>query len=774
MKLFSRVNRLALAGVTLLTLLLLLWELNQAYPLALPDLQRSQARLVTDRHGEPLRAFADSDGVWRYPATLEQVSPAYLEALLGYEDRWFWWHPGVNPFALLRASWQNLQSGRVISGGSTLSMQVARLLHPHPRTLWGKLQQLARTLQLEWQLSKREILTLYLNLAPFGGTLQGVQAASYGYLDKPAALLTDAEAALLAVLPQAPSRLRPDRHPVLAQQARDKVLARLQTLGEWPAARVQAARLETVLARQPRTPQQAPLLSRRLIQQYPGQSLITTTLDSTLQRALAQRVRDYGRRLPEGSSAAVLLVDNRTAQVLAYVGSADFADPSRAGHVDMVQAVRSPGSTLKPFLYGMALDAGLIHSESLLSDTPRYGQTYQPGNFSRGFSGPVSAAQALRRSLNIPAVNLLARLGPYLFNARLANAGVKLRIPDGRASEALVLGGAGTSLEQLVTGYQALAGSGATKPLRYRLNEPTTTQPRYLLSPGAAVIVHRMLQLPVGRSSRLSRLQPAAMVWKTGTSYGYRDSWALGVSEQYTMGVWIGRPDGTPLPGFYGRNTAVPLLQQLIARLPDQTVPAMPDTVSPAMICWPQGTRQQTGLPCPQARRALLLNQTAPPTLSDGDYGLWRRWWRDASGKRVVPGCIGGDIQPMQTPRWPLAVQPWLTPVQQQAVALPAWNEQCVPSLRPVLLQPLQLTGLEPGTVLRRAPGTRALPVLQLSTLGGQGLRHWYLDGQRIAANRAGEILLWPLKRGGERQLLVIDQQGQLVRRRFRVTGEGL
>ncbi len=766
-----RLRRTAVVCCAILSLLAALWGLNKAFPLALPDQQQLFARLVTDSDGQPLRAFADARGVWRYPVTVEQVSPAYLEALLGYEDRWFWWHPGINPLALIRASVQNLRSGRVISGGSTLSMQVARILHPHRRTFAGKLQQLLRTLQLEWQLSKSEILTLYLNLAPFGGTVEGVQAASYSYLNKPASALTDAEAALLAVLPQAPSRLRPDRYPARAQRARDKVLNRLTTLQIWPAQRVAEARQEMVYGRAPSPPRDAPLLARQLVQHYPQQRLIQTTLDGNLQRQFASRVRDYSRSLPNASSAAALLIDNRDGAVLSYVGSADFQDASRFGHVDMVQAQRSPGSTLKPFLYGMALDAGLIHSASLLSDTPRFGLAYQPGNFSGGFSGPVRADQALRRSLNIPAVNLLEHLGVHQFSARLSNAGMALSIPGGKANAALILGGGGLSLAQLVAGYRALAGSGQVLPLRYRQSDILSDihkQARYLLSPGAASLVHQMLQPPPARGSRLSRLKPTAMVWKTGTSYGFRDSWAVGVSQQYSLGVWVGRPDGTPLPGFYGRNTAVPLLRQLSALLPTQSAPPLAASISRATICWPGGQRQQPGQSCAQPQQALLLSDTAPLTLISPDAPLGTRlqldYWINAQGERVVPGCSSGPLSRQRQWRWPLALEPWLPRAQRRAQLIPGWSSSCRTQQHNAATAPLRIVGLENGTRLRQAPGSHQPPMLQLNSEGGQGLRHWYLNGQRIASAKSGQLVLWPLRVPGKAEVLVIDEGGQLDR----------
>src|SRR3990167_7467506 len=467
----------------------LLWLADRIWPLPLP--QDDLARVVLAEDGTPLWRFADANGVWRYPVHTSEVSPYYLDALLTYEDRWFYQHPGVNPLALVRATWQNLSGARVVSGGSTLSMQVARLLDPHSRTLHGKLRQLWRTAQLEWHLSKDEILNLYLNRAPFGGTLQGVAAASWAYLGKSPSQLTRAEAALLAVLPQAPSRLRPDRHPERAQAGRDKVLKRLASFAVWPQSAIKDALEEPVLLAPRQEPSLAPLLARRLNTRA-SPPLIRTTLDAALQRRLEDLLLGWRARLPERTSAAILVVEQPSMAVRAYLGSVDIGDARRFGHVDMVSAVRSPGSTLKPFLYGMALDEGLIHSESLLQDVPRRYGDYRPGNFAAGFSGAVSASEALASSLTLPAVQLLEAYGPKRFAGELRSAGVPLLLPPlAEPNLALILGGAGSRLEELVSGYSAFARGGMAARLRFQPQDGL--HERRLLSPGAAWIVRRIL-----------------------------------------------------------------------------------------------------------------------------------------------------------------------------------------------------------------------------------------------------------------------------------------
>ncbi|MCY1339624.1 Penicillin-binding protein 1C [compost metagenome] len=757
--------------------LALLWAADRLFPLPLPG--DDLARVVLAEDGTPLWRFADGDGVWRYPVAADAVSPYYLQALLTYEDRWFYRHPGVNPLALARAAWQNLAGGRVLSGGSTLSMQVARLLDPHERSLAGKLKQLWRTAQLEWHLSKDEILALYLNRAPFGGTLQGVAAASWAYLGKPPDQLTRSEAALLAVLPQAPSRLRPDRHPERAQAARDKVLQRLAAFGVWPQAAVDEALEEPVLLAPRQEPRLAPLLARRL--NRPGSPpLIRTLIDAPLQRRLEDLLLGWRARLPEATSAGLLVVESESMAVRAYLGSVDLGDARRFGHVDMVQALRSPGSTLKPFLYGMALDAGLIHSESLLQDVPRHFGDYRPGNFSAGFSGAVSASEALATSLNLPAVQLLEAYGPKRFAGELRGAGLPLSLPPlAEPNLALILGGAGARLEDLVAGYGAFARGGKTA--RPRLQAQDALHERRLLSPGAAWIVRRILagQARPDRDPRAQLAQRPSLAWKTGTSYGFRDAWAIGVGPRYLIGVWLGRPDGTPVPGQFGLASAAPLLLQvhdlLVNRDAQRGIAQPPDPQPPevdvAAICWPLGQPMAKGDPnCRRLRFAWTLDGTTPPTLQAADqplgFGLQQTVWLNAEGLRVDSACLGAT--PRELAFWPVALEPWLPRRERRAARLPALDPAC-PARADPLPAPLSIVGVRAGDQLRR-PASSTEPLrLQLSALGGSGRHWWFLDGAPVGESVGQAGFAQILARRGRYQLSVLDASGQTARVEFQV-----
>ena len=756
---------IAASVIFLLVTPLLLWIADKIWPL--PDPEPQIATIVTAEDGTPLWRFADKEGIWRYHVTLSDVSPEYLQALIAYEDRWFYQHPGVNPIAILRAAWQDLSSGKIVSGGSTLSMQVARLIDPHSRTLGGKLKQLWRTLQLEWYYSKDEILEIYLNRAPFGGTLEGIGAASWAYLGKSPADLSAGEATLMAVLPQAPSRLRPDRYPERAQAARDKVLDRLAEYQIWPKEKVAEIKQEQVLLAPRQTPQLAPLLARRMYNEQKA-PVITTTIDINLQRQLEELAKQWKYQLADKTSLAILVVDHTDMSVKGYVGSADFNDNQRFGHVDMISAWRSPGSTLKPFIYGLALDEGLIHAESLLQDVPRRFEDYRPGNFDTGFNGAVSASEALSRSLNLPAVQLIEAYGAKKFAAKLRHNHLEMRFPYGSEPNlALILGGTATRMDQLVATFSALARHGKTAPLRFTPEQ--TINERMLMSPGAAWIIRRILagEARPRPDSAISAVVPLA--WKTGTSYGYRDAWSIGVNARYTIGVWVGRPDGTPVAGQFGFATAVPIMNQVHNLLTSYfyqnkqrpPVDPRPNSVSAAAICWPTGKAlPKEDSNCRVSRRSWILDNTIPPTLlnesQEGILGINEKVWIDKEGKRTGPNCPGAQLKDIAL--WPIALDAWLPEKERRAKRLPPISLTCPPIKEDMI--PLYISGIRKGDLLRPLPGETQLEIT-VSTQGGSGMQWWFLNGEQIGKTENGATFSYLLEKRGKYQLSVLDLSGQ-------------
>jgi len=529
------------------------------------DEARKVSTTIVDRNGKLLRAYAMADGRWRLPVDAKTVvDPGYLKLLLAYEDRRFWSHAGVDPLALGRAALQFGRSGHIVSGGSTITMQLARLMEPRrERSISAKLRQMVRAVQIERQLSKDEILDLYLALAPFGGNLEGIRAASIAYFGKEPKRLSLAEAALLVALPQSPERRRLDRYPGAAHAARDRVLARMVEDGVVSKDDAAQARAAAVPRLRKPMPILAPHSADAAMATLMDSPLIKLTLDSALQKTLEALARDRAVAQGPNISVAIIAVDNESGDVLARVGSSDYFDERRAGQVDMTRAVRSPGSTLKPFIYGLAFEDGFVHPESLIDDRPiRFG-SYAPENFDMTFQGTVPVRKALQLSLNVPAIALLDRVGSSRLSSRLKQAGGNLVLPKDEAPGlAMGLGGVGISLQDLAQLYAGLARLGAAKPLREIMLANDDREPLRLMDQAAAWQVGNvLLGTPPPENGVHNKI-----AFKTGTSYGYRDAWSVGFDGRVTIGVWVGRPDGAPVPGLVGRTAAAPILFDAFAR----------------------------------------------------------------------------------------------------------------------------------------------------------------------------------------------------------------
>lgn len=544
----------------------------------LPELDLAPARqhsaVVLDRNGRLLRAFTFADGRWRLPATVADVDPRFVDLLIAYEDRRFHDHAGIDPLAVARAAIQMAMSGRIVSGGSTLSMQVARLMEPRgERSFTAKLRQALRAVQLERRFSKAEILSFYLTLAPYGGNLEGVRAASLAYFGKEPRRLSTAEAALLVALPQSPEARRPDRFSEVARATRDRVLERAVARGLLDAPEADAARAMPVPAARKPFPALAPHLAQAERDARPDVGVHRLTIDVSLQASLEALAREAAARVGPQISAAIVAVDNATGEVRAHVGAADYGAAERAGWVDAARAVRSPGSALKPFIYAQAFEAGLAHPETILEDRPtRYG-LYAPENFDQTFQGTITARKALQLSLNVPAVALLAEVGPVQFLTRLRAAGVSVELPKeaGEPGLAIALGGLGIRLTDMAAAFAGLARGGSVPVLRYRLDEVQPPPRPALVGPVAAWYVADILRgAPAPHNALTGRI-----AYKTGTSYGYRDAVAVGFDRSATIAVWLGRPDGGAVPGLLARNTAAPLLFEAFARLGREPVPVV-------------------------------------------------------------------------------------------------------------------------------------------------------------------------------------------------------
>ncbi len=528
---------------------------------ALPPLVVDTSVEVRDRDGDLLRAFTVADGRWRLEPGA--VDPLFTDMLVAYEDKRFHDHSGVDARALIRAALQAAWNGHVVSGGSTLTMQVARLLEDSGTGRWqGKVRQLRLALALERHLSKAEILALYLRIAPYGGNLEGVRAAALAYFGKEPRHLTAAEAALLVAIPQSPEGRRPDRFPGAAAEARARVLDRMAGAGVLTDEKVAAAATEPVPAARRPFPERAALLAERLRRDDPLIRTHLTTIDGDLQAALERLATKAAIRAGEKLSIGIIVADHQTGEILASVGSAGWGDDRRRGFVDMTQALRSPGSTLKPFVYALAFDQGLAHPETLIDDKPVAFGTYEPQNFDRVFRGTLPVREALQQSLNIPVVSLTEALGPANLLAALRRAGARAEVPGGQPGLAVALGGLGISLQDLVQAYAGLARLG--RPLRLSVTPGGAADlPQRLFAPEAAWLVADVLsQLPPPPGAA-----PGRLAYKTGTSYGHRDALAIGFDGRHVAGVWMGRADGTPVPGAFGGELAAPVLFEVFGRL---------------------------------------------------------------------------------------------------------------------------------------------------------------------------------------------------------------
>ncbi|WP_341486424.1 penicillin-binding protein 1C [Pararhizobium sp. A13] len=537
---------------------------DRAYPPPL-DKARTVSAEVLDADGQLLRAFATPEGRWRLKTTAKDVDAQFVRMLIAYEDQRFWQHNGIDPWALMRAAWQFASHGRIVSGASTLSMQVARLIEPREgRSFAAKLRQLARAIQIERRLSKAEILDLYLTHAPYGGNLEGIRAASLAYFGKEPRRLTVSEAALLVALPQLPEKRRPDRQLKAAETARQRVLTRMAVsavIGEGEAERAAGVAIPN---RRLQLPAFAAHVAESALRKEPKVIQHQTTLRRPIQKALETVAKDAAAKLGPKVSIAMVMADARTGEIVGELGSADYFDASRSGWIDMTRVPRSPGSTLKPFIYGLAFEQGLVSQETIIEDRPADFFGYRPRNFDMTYQGDVSIRQALQLSLNVPAVRLLDAVGPSRMMMRFRRAEVRPILPPNEAPGlAIGLGGLGINLKDLVQLYTALANRG--KPMRLGdgiQDQPSQIEGEPLLDPVATWQIADILSgvlPPTGAGRR-------GIAYKTGTSYGYRDAWSVGFDGRYVLGVWVGRPDNGAVPGLTGYGTAAPILFEGFAK----------------------------------------------------------------------------------------------------------------------------------------------------------------------------------------------------------------
>ena len=745
----------------------------------------SFSTLVMDREGRPLKLLAAKDDRYRLFTRLDDIAPAAREATLLYEDRGFHRHVGVDPLALARAAWTTYVRRSRVVGGSTITMQLARLRFGlDTRTVFGKLVQCARAMQLERHYGKDEILEAYLNLAPYGGSIEGIGTASRVYFDKPASSLGLGEALALVVIPQNPT----DRFPVSAQGRAELLAARDRLLAAWQANTVDAdaetlarARLVPAFASPSRLPGHAPHFVRDHVPMV-GSPRVRTTLDLDLQGLVEAHMADHLelRRRDGIANAAAMLVETRGMEVLALVGSAGFFDASIAGQVNGARARRSPGSTLKPLLYGLALDEGLIHPMTLLEDAPRRYAAYTPENFDRGFMGPVFARDALVHSRNVPAVGLLADLGVERFRDWLHRAGVTRLRSATDYGLALALGGSEITMEELVRLYATLAGGGLWRDLVVVRGSPAGASQR-LLSQEASFLVLDMLR-DVARPGTTARYSNdrSVIAWKTGTSFGFRDAWSVGVVGHYVLAVWVGNLDGSANPALVGREAAAPLFFAIADSLPAMTGivrsrrhgeprslagngAARGLKLKRVKVCATTG--DLPGPHCPRTTESWFIPGVSPIKVSSVYRAI------DIDRRTGLRSCSGdADTERVVYEFWPSNLQ---AVFRRAGIAIrrpPPWSPGCG-------LDETSATGFAPRirspqrSLVYHAAGPGAVEgnVLFSAVVDGDVRRmFWFVDQRLVASTAPGENYLWT-PRTGRFTVRVVDDLGRADSETIRV-----
>jgi len=759
----KRLKKPVLIGISAAVLALIFARLLVG-PLPASALYPPPSPVVHDRSGKPLRFFLAPDDQWRFYATLKELSPALVQSELAYEDRWFYFHPGVNPFALSRAFVQNLRSGEIISGGSTLTMQVARMLERRPRTYRSKLIEIFRALQLEARYSKKQILAFYFNLAPYGGNIQGVAAASWLYFGKPPDRLGPAEIALLVALPQSPETRRPDLHPKAAKLARDRVLARLHSKGLISSEELRRAIDAPVPSGRKKLPMVAPHLSEMLLAKADENGHVLSTIDLELQAFCEKKLKAHIQKLKGRGikDAAVVLIENKTGAVRVLVGSPEFFDVPSQGQVNAAVAPRSPGSTLKPFLYGRGLDQGLVSPELLLADVPTNFGDYQPENYDDSFRGMVSMREALISSLNIPAVNLDARLKDQGSWSILREAKFKSISADKNYyGLSLVLGGCGVNLLELTNLYAALAGQGLWKPYRLLENSPKPAGKK-LFSRASAYIITDILsevKRPDLDNELIRSTNLPLIAIKTGTSSGRRDAWSIGFDPDWTIGVWAGNADGQGNPDLVGAASAAPLVFEIFDALksgPKQKWFERPPEVGFRKVCALSG--MIAGPDCPETKEEMFIYNVSP-----GQVCTFHRKFEinDKTGFRLCSFCRQGRTYTEKVfIKWPQEVANWMKAnnilVEEIPPHLPACTHQDQ-GKAPEIVSP------KPGDNFMLREGIDdSLQQIRLRAAVDNRVKtiFWFVDGRMIFKGAASETVFYRPDPGAH-QLVCMDEEGR-------------
>lgn len=718
--------------------------------------------VVEDRRGRLLQAFLATDGVWRLRTSPDEIPRKLKEILIRREDRWFYYHPGVNPFAVARAAVQNFRTGRRVSGASTITMQIARMLHPGERTYLNKAVEVFRALQLEARYSKNELLEIYLSIAPLGGNVEGLRSAALLYYTTPLERLNIAQLFDLILVPGDPNGLQPDRkaEPLLAERKRQAA--------EWIRKGLLSAEDSVVIWNTPALavrrplPRAAPHFALRVRELTPGGGDVRSSLDlgiqRTVERLLSNHLRPWKQRGVRNS--AVLVVENTTREIIAYAGSEDFEDGAASGQVDAVRALRSPGSTLKPFLYAMQMDRGDLTPRRRLLDTPYDAEGFLAENYDGHYSGYVYADDALRRSLNVPMVRMLKKAGLRQFLDFTSTAGfASLAEQRPRLGLSMILGGCGVTLEELVAGYAAFPSGGKFAPLRY-IHEAAggRGEEKQMCSSSSAWMVTEILRgldRPDLPNNFEFSVNLPAVAFKTGTSYGRRDAWSIGYSSEYTVGVWMGNVDQKGNPELVGGKSAAPLLIDILNSISggsQKTILTQPRDIRGRLVCARSGL-----LPGPQCEN-LIEDVCSESRTSQRQCDICREALVSPDGRlSYCPSCVGDHaFRTVTVADYPAELLDFWRKSGTAYAAAPPHNPRCSRLFSgdgPSIVSPSD-------DMTYYFVATKQRLVLQ-ATSGVEVREHaWYVNDTYLGRKRAGEKLFVPVS-PGEHTVTCIDDRGR-------------
>jgi penicillin-binding protein 1C len=769
---------LRLFFIAILAPLLLFIILDFLFPFPKDSLRRAPTVVVTDKDGNPIRFFLPRDEHWRLPVKLEDISPDLIEAVIASEDRWFHYHLGVNPFAVIRAVYTNIKAGEVVSGASTIPMQIARISNPKPRTLISKLEEAFHALQLKWHFDDSQLIEIYLNITPYGGNIEGIGAASYFYLGKDPRALSPAEIALLTVLPRSPTAYDPSVNPSEALRARNRVLMQLLKRGVFTSSGVKEAMKEPVPTRRRNVPFIAPHFTQFAWDKFRHKDRIETTLDLSIQKISEESARRrIGELRGQGiDNLAIVVIENKGRRLRAMVGSSDFFEKHHAGQVNNALARRSPGSALKPFLYAMALDRGLIIPATFMLDIPTDFSGYVPKNYDGVYRGRVTMREALIRSLNVPAARLLSEVGLDDFHKLLLEGGLTtLDRPVSQYGLPLILGSGEVTLLDLTNLYATLAEGGIHYPVRIATEDTRDYEEKVLFSREASYLITQTLT-ELGRPDmpsptwELTKDVPQ-VAWKTGTSYGHRDAWAIGYSGKYTIGVWVGNPSGRGQKGISGGEHAAPLLFDLFRAIEGNGAkPEKP--VGLSRLGTIEVCKESHLLPTPFCNERVLVTYIPGRSRIPVDNYSRQVFIDSETGEMLFGDCIA--IRPHRAEiinTYPPELVAWWRAEGRDVPSVPPLSPFCKdvpPQLPPKIVSPDEAT---PYRLLLSTPIDYQKVQLIARTSPEVERLYWYQNGKLVASASPDTRLFIPLEAGTHR-LVVVDSSGRSDSITYRVEGD--